>query len=151
MRQPPTKLVRAVETAAALRAGGHSWPHIAAELGRSPETVRQWPRQYPDVWARATADTRRDLLAGACGEALNALRNLLRSDDDRTRRDAARELVRLKVDTEPADEPAARSPLHALADYLGGLSDEQRRQLLEEDLADECGPAPDGHPGADAA
>jgi hypothetical protein len=143
MHTPPTTIVRAVETAAEMRAAGYSWAQIAATVRRSKETIRQWPRRYPAVWNRAAAETRRDLTLGAGGEALAALRDLLRSDDDRTRRNAARDLAHLANDAEPADAPAARTPFHTLADYLGGLSDEQRRRMLEDDLEDERGPASD--------
>ena len=132
MHVPPTKIDRAVEAAAELRAAGHSWAHIAAALRRARDTVRRWPRRYPDVWARTAADTRRDLFLGAGGEALNILRNLLRSDDDRTRRDAARDLVRLSVDSQPADP---QTPVDPLADYIGGLSDDDCRRLLDEHRA----------------
>ncbi|HKB01804.1 MAG TPA: hypothetical protein VKD90_06270 [Gemmataceae bacterium] len=135
MRTLPANVGRAVEAAAEMRAAGHSWAHIAAAVGRTKETVRQWPRRYPAVWSRAAAETRRDLKFGAGGEGLAALRELLRSEDDRIRRDVARDLVRLSLDTEPADAPAARSPFHAMADYLAGLTDEQCRRLAEEERA----------------
>lgn len=135
MSRSLTKMVRAVETAARLRSAGSSWSQIAEELRRTPETVRQWPRRYPDVWARAAGETRRDILLGAHGEALSTLRTMLRSEDDRTRGDAARELLRRTAESLPADVPAVSSPFHALADYLGGLTDEQRRQMLDRELA----------------
>jgi predicted transcriptional regulator len=139
-------MVRAVEAAAALRAAGYSWAYIADELGRRPETVRQWPRQYSDVWARVTAETRRDLVLEAGAEAVTVLRNLLRSEDDRMRREAARELAHLKAETQPADVPTARSPLHTLADYLGGLSDEQLRHMLDKEVDQVRRAAPDAPP-----
>jgi hypothetical protein len=135
MHTSGTNIVRAVEAAAELRAAGYSWVHIAAAVHRSKETVRQWPRRFPAVWNRAAAATRRDLRFGAGGEGLAALRDLLRSEDDRTRRDAARDLVHLSIDAEPADAPATRSPFHTLADYLAGLTDEQRRHLLAQERA----------------
>jgi Homeodomain-like domain len=148
MPYPPTKMVRAVETAAALRAGGHSWAQIAEALGRSPETVRQWPHRYAGAWARVIAETRQDLFLSASGEALSAFRNMLRSEDDRDRLNAARALLGLPFDEPSADAAPDRSPLHVLADYLGGLTDDQRRQLLERERAragrDPGTPRPDG-------
>jgi hypothetical protein len=149
MHNPGTNIVRAVQTAAGLRAAGHSWAHIAATVGRTKETVRQWSRCYPAVWNRAAAEMRRDLTLGAGAEALNALRDLLRSEDDRTRRYAARDLADLAQQVEPADTPAPRTPFHTLADYLGGLSDEQHRRLLDRereaarDRAADEGPQPE--------
>jgi Homeodomain-like domain len=135
MHTPGTNIVRAVETAAELRAAGHSWAHIAAAVRRSKKTVQRWPQRYADAWNRAAAETRRDLL---------------RSENERTRRDAARDLVHLSIDVEPADVPAARSPFHALADHLAGLTDEQHRRLLEEEEP-EPEPAPDATGDPEAA
>jgi Homeodomain-like domain len=150
MHTPGTNIVRAVETAAELRAAGHSWAHIAAAVRRSKKTVQRWPQRYADAWNRAAAETRRDLRFGAGGEGLAALRDLLRSENERTRRDAARDLVHLSIDVEPADVPAARSPFHALADHLAGLTDEQHRRLLEEEEP-EPEPAPDATGDPEAA
>ena len=137
MSPSDTKFVRAVETAAELRALGHSWEHIARQVRRSPDTVRRWPRLYPDLWARATADTRRDRSAAATGEAVAVLRDLLRVDDPKVRREAARDLLARVPAAEPAEEtaPPARDHFHLIADFLGGLTDADRRRLLDEALA----------------
>ena len=158
MHPPDTKIVRAVESAAELRALGHSWEHVARQVRRSPDTVRRWPRLYPDLWARVTADTRRDHSTEAAGEAVTVLRDLLRAKDEKVRREAARDLLARAPDAEPADPPApAANRFHLIADYLGGLTDDDRRQLLDEALAHytgrdhpsdvgerPAGPGPDG-------
>ena len=142
MHTPVTKIVRAVQTAAELRALGHSWEHVARQVRRSPDTVRRWPRLYPDLWARVAADTRRDRTAEATGEAVAVLRDLLRSEDEKVRREAARDLLARVPAAEPADSPTPTNRFHIIADFLGGLTDDDRRRLLDEALAHYAGHHP---------
>ena len=140
MSPPVTKIVRAVEAAAELRALGHSWEYVARKVRRSPDTVRRWPRLYPDLWARVATDTRRDRTTEAAGEAVAVLRDLLRSEDEKVRREAARDLLARAPDAEPAESsPPAATRFHLIADYLGGLTDDDRRQLLDQALAHYAG------------
>src|SRR4051812_48296644 len=111
MNKPPTDdlLVQAAE----LRAGGAKWEAVAAQLHRAADTVRRWPRQYPDRWDIALRDAERRSVCEAAAESVHVLRTLLRSNDEKVRRDAARSLTDLRLEISKAnldsecDSPAA--------------------------------------------
>ena len=42
--------------AAQMRSGGATWQMVAQKCKRSPETCRQWPRRYPEIWAPLRAE-----------------------------------------------------------------------------------------------
>ena len=79
-------LARLLTRAAELRAGGISWEHVATTLRRSAATCRRWPQQYPDLWRRLYATAARERLAEGGAEGLRKLREMLRSEDEKTRR-----------------------------------------------------------------
>ncbi|HVK14601.1 MAG TPA: hypothetical protein VM597_38035 [Gemmataceae bacterium] len=137
MHYPPPDLLPAVERAAELRAAGFAWKSVAEELDRPWKTVEKWPRLYPDFWADRLAAARAELRDGAADEAVAVLRNLLRSDDEKIQRDASRDLLDRAAPKAEA-EPPKRSDLHRLADFLEGLSDDDRRTLLGDDLPDDA-------------
>src|SRR5581483_5616911 len=96
-----------LEQAAEARAGGMSWEAVAAKLDRPAETVRKWPAAYPDRWQATARTAERRLVTDAGSESVLVLRNLLRSADDKLRRDAARLLLRLLVEVIKLDARAA--------------------------------------------
>lgn len=133
---PPDELL---ELTAELRAGGLSWEVVAAKVGRSAETVRKWPAAYPDRWKAHLHAAERRLAREAAAESMLILRQLLRSDDEKIRRDAARLLSNLRLEFDKIDQrAAARSPAGAtqsdavrlLAHFLGIYTDEQLTQLV---------------------
>jgi hypothetical protein len=135
MNQPTTRTLRALERAALLRADGHGWETVARKLKRKVETVRSWPRLYPDEWYAAydAYDRPGDDLAAQ--EARECLRLLVRSEDEKVSQAAARCLQ--KERGRAAARPTAKpiSDMHRLADYLGGLSHEEHRKLAAEQVA----------------
>ena len=137
----PTKNLRAVEQAVALRATGYTWEEVAQRLTVTPETVRSYPRRYPEFWARRMAEVQRELDEEVLGEARAVLRFHMRTDKKdgegcaRILLDHARRRLPLATDAAPA--PAPKSHFHHVADYLEGLTDAQRQQLLDEDSPDE--------------
>jgi hypothetical protein len=133
MTTPPDKLLPLLTTATELRAAGASWAAVAADVGRSPDTVRRWPALYPDVWRRLLQESERQLLAEVAAESVTTLRQMLRSKDEKSRRDAAHILLnrrdKSEVDTGPS---AASGKWSAIVAYLERLSDEQLKALNDE-------------------
>ena len=144
----PRSNLRNVEQAIALRSTGHTWEEVSRRVNVKLETVRTYPRRYPEFWARRMAEAQRELDEEVLGEARAVLRFHMRTDKKdgaacaRILLDHARR--RLPVATD-APAPAHTSPYHRIADHLEGLSDEQRQQLLEEESPDE--PAWEGDEG----
>lgn len=152
---PPEKLRPLVARAAELRAAGASWEAVADQLKRRPETVRRWPDAYSAFWKRAFAAAEKRQLADAGAEAVLVLRQLLRVDDDKVRRDVARTLTALRAgQRKRARRPrpeAATSDAARLTAFLEALDDAQALALINELLANcpsACGTAP--APGRDA-
>jgi hypothetical protein len=124
--------------AAELRAAGLSWEAVAAKVGRSAETVRKWPTAYPDRWQSLLHAAERRLVCEAGAESVLILRQLLRSADEKIRRDAARLLVNLRLELAKLDLQAAAHAAAAptsdaarlLAHLLETHSDEQLAQLV---------------------
>jgi len=140
--------LRTVERAIDLRARGYTWDHVATTLGQEVEKIREWPNQYADFWARRLAAAHRELDSETIAEARTILRHHLRTGDPKDAHDIARVLFdhARRSQVPPADsEPARDSEYHQIADFLEGLSDEDRRAILEDELVDE----PDG-PGDDS-
>ena len=135
--KPPSDdlLARAAE----LRAGGLSWEAVAAKIGRAADTVRRWPTQYPDRWQAVLHAAERRLVSEAGAESVLVLRQLLRSDDEKVRRDAARFLVYLRLELAKLDQktPAPTSPpltsdAARLVAFLEGHTDEELEQFIAE-------------------
>jgi hypothetical protein len=150
MRTPPKHLVRRVERAAELRAGGHSWEQIGKKFGCAAETARNWRKAYRGFWEDSIAAARREVANEAADQGLVVLRNLLASDDEKVRRDVSSRLAELRV-----DEPAATDrddDIHLFVEYLRGLSDDKLDLLLGEcNAADARRPAGDATDGRDPA
>jgi len=80
--------------AAKLRAAGCSWESVAAQLGRTVETVLKCPDD--DRWPALLAEAEKRVAVEAGAEAVLILRQLLRAEDEKVRRDAARFLLELR-------------------------------------------------------
>jgi hypothetical protein len=97
---PPPRRVDSpakVRRAALLRAEGLPWAAVAAKLGVTLGRVKLWPARYPQLWRRATLCAEERLLHEATAECIHTLRRQLRSDDDKTVRDAAARLIALRL------------------------------------------------------
>ena len=95
-RIPPSddRLIEAVE----LRMGGFTWETIAKRLLCSPETVRKWPVKYADRWQAAMDRAERRLAVDTEGEAVVALRSILRGDDTKFRYHAAKAIIAMRIE-----------------------------------------------------
>src|SRR5262245_7080142 len=135
MNQPTTRTLRALERAALLRADGHGWETVARKLKRKVETVRSWPRLYPDEWYAAydAHDRVGDDIAAV--EARECLRLLVRSEDQKVSAAAARCLKKERGRVASPRAPKPISDMHRLADHLEGLSHEERRTLFDQEVA----------------
>lgn len=130
--------------AAELRVEGASWEVVAAQVGRAAETVRKWPRIYPTKWKKLVRAAERDLVTDATAESVHTLRRQLRSEDDKTSRDAAQRLIQLRV---ALGKPTTRgkaanrkrrkqSDLARVTAYLETLTDAEIETLTDRLLAD---------------
>ncbi len=114
--------------AAELRAAGSGWDAVARKVGRSADAARRWPALYPDRWAAALRDAERRLLAEAGAESVLILRQLLRSEDEKIRRDAARFLIDLRIELARLEQKATDAGAKA-ADDDGDAPDPDARRL----------------------
>jgi hypothetical protein len=154
MKPPPDKLLPLLTAAAELKAAGASWAAVAAGVGRSPETVRRWPALYPHAWRRLLHDAERQLLTEVAAESVTTLRKMLRSEDEKVRRDAARILLTARNRTKSSDDgdaPAVDDECLRIAAYLAQFNDDQVTDITDELIASittgERRPAP--APGGD--
>jgi hypothetical protein len=134
MNTLPAKLARLLAAAVEMKAAGASWEQIADRVGRRPDTCRRWPARYPHDWRRLFRVAERQLIAEAGAESVLMLRQLLRSDDDKVRRDAARALVTLRerqrlaeeAPGEPTDDPGR------VTAFLEGMNDVELCAIADE-------------------
>jgi hypothetical protein len=132
--------------AAKLRAAGASWESVAAQLGRTVETVLKWPDD--ERWPALLAEAEKRLAVEVSAEAVLILRQLLRAEDEKVRRDAARFLLELRFrlaappDT-PDPLPAPRSAdARRLVAFLESHSDDDLARLAA-DMHHPAAPDPD--------
>ena len=145
-----TKMVRLLERAADLRAAGNSWEQIAKKVHRNIDAVRAWPHEFAEVWDRRFTESSRRLGAEAEAEARAVLRVLLRDDDSKVKREAAKHLFdHARRNAVVGDLPSHTSEFHRLADYLEGLSDEDRQSFLDAEPILESDPTGDGPMGSE--
>jgi hypothetical protein len=137
--------------AADLRARGVSWAAVAAKVGRKVMTVEEWPKRFPEVWKQAFAEARVASASETASEGGAVLRLLLRSQDEKIKRDAvrlslefeARALARTQPAAERDDEDTPDSEAVRIVRYAQGMSHDEIRALLREVVAEE-GSAPSG-------
>jgi transposase-like protein len=107
--KPTDKVLRLMERGAELRARGLAWVAVAEKLERPNETIQQWVKQYREVWQGLLREAEGRVFREAGAEALQMLRKLLRSKDEKVTRDVARTLATLLCRYpygRGADEPA---------------------------------------------
>lgn len=97
MKPKPPPPAAAIARVAELRAAGSAWDAVAREVGRKAETVRKWPRNYPDLWRAAFAEAKKAVVDEVAAESVLKLRQQLRSTDEKTVRDAAQKLIQYRV------------------------------------------------------
>lgn len=133
MKEPPPALLPLLVVATDLRAAGYTWESVAEAVHRSAETVRRWPREYHDAWCRFFRDAAARLDNDAAAEGLVALRNLLRSKDEKIRRDAAVALVRLRAEVRRLNALVSPPPPppDPIARELEELTDAEALDLAE--------------------
>jgi hypothetical protein len=123
-------LERAVEA----RLSGKTWKQVGEECNRAESTVRRWPLLYAQRWREQQLRLERRVMAEATAEVIHTLRQQLRSEDDKARREAARHLIQLRTllekmtttDEQPQHEA---SDAQRLLHYLESLSDDDLTRL----------------------
>lgn len=121
--------------AAELRAGGAKWEAVARALDRALSTVEAWPRRFKERWRAAMRVAEKQAIGEARAESVHVLRKQLRSEDEKSAREAARTLTNLhskESAAEPDDEPASPAAVNPLlAAFVNGKTDEQLLELAD--------------------
>lgn len=146
-RPPPARLLR---TAAELRALGNAWEKVAAEVGQPAKVVKSWPQRYPARWGQAFDAAVRQTLAEATAEAVLVLRKQLRSDDEKSAREASLKLVQVRTALDKATRPAKGDPQRAtppgyadrLLAHIRGMTDEEVEAATREAVGQDDAPPP---------
>ncbi len=141
--------------AALLRVQGVAWTAVAKEVGASLAQVKCWPARHPKLWRKATLVAEEQLLREATAESVLTLRKQLRSDDDKTSRDAAQRLIAFRIawrnrrPLKPRGATAGKPTTLAgrVADYLERFTDADLAALVGPTL--EVRPAAGGGPPGD--
>jgi hypothetical protein len=139
MKQPTPAVLSNLREAAELRVGGHSWEAVGDKLGRSPETCRHWPLTYSEQWQALYHAAEERLINEAGAEAVLVLRQLLRSEDEKVRRDVAKllatmrmELLALKCKTADKGTDLAENDAECVAAFLAEQSADGINEFIEE-------------------
>jgi len=145
-----------VHKAALLRVQGLAWTAVAKEVGASLAQVKCWPARHPRLWRKATLVAEEQLLREATAESVLTLRKQLRSDDEKTSREAAQRLIAFRIawrNRRPlkprgatADRPAPLT--RRLTHYLEGVSDADLDALVAGPVVEGRAAAGGGPPGA---
>ncbi len=120
-----------IARAAELRVAGEKWLTVAAELGRSVQTVTGWPNKHPELWKKHYARAVTEQLKDASSEAMHTLRKLMRSPHEEVQQLAAQKILQLREAREKAAQQKGKpvgSPVpevRQLVDYLEGMTHEQ--------------------------
>lgn len=122
-----------------MRAAGCSWAAIGKKLQLHARTPSNWVSRYPVAWAEQYTAALAERDEDAEAESIRTLRDLLRVDDAKVQREAARELLRViraangQRRAAPID-PTAEAPSH-----------ESLEQIIR--AFDSESPVADGTPG----
>jgi hypothetical protein len=137
MRIPSSRTRRDMEMAAELRASGGTWDTVARQLGRQPNVVMRWVKEYPQEWERMFRDAEARASRDAGNESRTALRILLRHQDSKLRLHAAECLAKLRLAEKAADPPPdPRADLNAMVAQVEQMSDDELQQFLAEFVKD---------------
>jgi transposase-like protein len=141
------ELMKLIAQAAHLRANGLSWETVAKEVGRSPETCRQWPIRYEEYWDRFFRFADEALTTEGASEARFYMRKLLRSDNPKYCHAAAQSLLRYRIEQVRAQNKARRAAKEEEEDeetseavrivkFAKQMSTEEINQLLDKHYED---------------
>ena len=84
MKPLTPQLLTLIQCAAMLRASGVGWECVGREVHRATETVRHWPREYPEAWRRSYLEAEAVCLAEVAAQSLFVLQRQLRSGSECT-------------------------------------------------------------------
>jgi hypothetical protein len=139
MKQPTPAVLSSMREAAELRVGGLSWEAVGERLRRSPETCRHWPLTYPELWQALYRAAEERVINEAGAEAVLVLRQLLRSEDEKVRRDVAKLLATMRMELLALKSKAAdkatelpESDAERVAAFLAEQSADGIGEIVEE-------------------
>ena len=132
--KPPSDVQ--LRRAAEMRASGCTWDSVGKAMRRAAATVQSWPEQLAERWKAAMREAERRLASEAGAESILILRGLLRSEDEKVRRDAAKSLLYLRLElakldshTSAASAPPPTSAALELAAFLEGHTDDELARI----------------------
>ncbi len=127
-----------LEKMAEWRARGLSWEAVGREVKKSESTLHRWTKEFPREWQAALRKFETMIRREALAESVLTLRKMLRSEDEKIGRSAAAELIRFVTSkqivnkkTHSTSNPGT-SEIAAIAEFVGGLSDDEMAILLRE-------------------
>jgi len=135
-RKPPPDAL--IARAAAARASGSSWEAVGKLVSRSPHTVCKWPQTYPEHWEAALRAAARAGVDYAAAQSMIVLRNLLASDNEKVRAEAAWRLLYQRLEQWKIEQkaggagPSEPIPTDAyiIAQSVKSTTHEERIKLL---------------------
>lgn len=137
---PPTddQLVEAAE----MRAAGHRWESVGEKLRKAADTVRKWPRRYPDRWQEAMQKAEMRQAVDMQSESVVVLRGLARnSDDEKVKLQAAKTIIQMRLglgkllNTPAGRALAPQDKSQLISELLERYSDDHFQQLADEGSA----------------
>jgi len=138
------ELLKLIAHAAHLKASGLSWEAVGKEVGRSPETCRQWPLRFAEEWDRFFRFADEALTTEGASEARFYMRKLLRSDNPKYCHAVAQSLMRYRIEQmrtqtkarrvpkEETEEDEETSEAVRILKFAKQMSTEEIEQLLDE-------------------
>jgi hypothetical protein len=96
MRRPSHKQLQRLAKAARLYVASTSWEAVAQAVGCRPEVCSRWPQKYPEEWGRFCAEARQRSYEEMNRDVLEAIRQMLRSVDPKTREKGERWLAEFR-------------------------------------------------------
>jgi hypothetical protein len=114
-----------MKAAAEMRVAGMTWSRVEEKLGCRPGTCRNWPSRYPAEWKTAYAAALAERDEDSEAESIRTLRELLRDKDQKTQREAARDLLAALLRRDKSTRSAKLSN-----DPVENLSNEELAALI---------------------
>lgn len=120
-----------VKLAVRMRRGGSTWRAIGFETGCAAETVRQWPRVYPEEWQAAVRAEAARMAGAATSEVVGSLRMMLNDDRPMVRLRAARSLIDLETGRKRVEIEAKAAEFSPSEWWKSTLASLQERSHVE--------------------
>jgi hypothetical protein len=132
---------------ARLRASGFSWAAVAKEIGVHESTVTRRTKALGQTWKGHLAEAEVTIARESAAEAVMLLRQELRANTGKDRRDAAAKLLRYAIQAAGPSKRSAKDTgdanvtpeIFKLARFVAKLKPEQIDALIRSSVVDDSG------------